>query len=248
MTKIISHHAKQYYQCEECALFYESKELAEKCQAWCKEHRSCNVDIIKYAITLPNEAMQTKSLRKALKRQEKNNAQRQSEQRRKLKRILKWTVVVVSVIAIGYGLILLARQGKQPLPGEAFTIQGKEHITVGASHPEYNSNPPTSGWHYAQPANWGVYQTELPDEQIIHNLEHGGIWISYTGIDDATKTALEKIAKSHSKIILEPRSKNDAPIVLASWGRLQKLQTFDEQAVLNFIKDNSNKSPEPFAQ
>ena len=161
---------------------------------------------------------------------------------------MKWTIGIAVVIITGYGLTLLVRQGQQPRPGEEVAIQGQEHIAVGASHPEYNSNPPTSGWHYAQPASWGVYQVELPDEQVIHNLEHGGIWISYTDIDNATKTALENIVRSRSKIIVTPRSKNDAPIVLASWSRLQKLQTFDEQAIRDFIGANSNKSPEPFAK
>ncbi|MDP3956267.1 MAG: hypothetical protein Q8Q18_03435 [bacterium] len=50
MTKIILKNNKQYYQCEECALLYRSKDFAEKCQAWCKEHKSCNLDIVKYAI------------------------------------------------------------------------------------------------------------------------------------------------------------------------------------------------------
>lgn len=162
--------------------------------------------------------------------------------------MLKWIIIAVLVVVVGYGLVFLARQNQQQRPGEAIAVQGQEHIAVGANHPEYNSNPPTSGPHYAQPARWGVHQTELPDEQVIHNLEHGDIWISYVGIDDATKTALEKIAQSHPKIILEPRSNNDAPIVLASWGRLQKLQTFDERAILDFIEANGNKSPEPFAQ
>ena len=161
---------------------------------------------------------------------------------------MKLIIGIAVIVAVGYGLIVLVRQNQQPWPGETFAVQGQEHIAVGASHPEYNSNPPTSGWHYTQPANWGVYQTELPDEQVIHNLEHGGVWISYKDIDDATKAALENIAASRPKIILEPRSKNDAPIVLASWGRLQKFQTFNEQAILAFIDANSNKSPEPFTQ
>lgn len=38
------------YRCSECGLGYREKEIAEKCQAWCKEHKSCNLDIIKYAI------------------------------------------------------------------------------------------------------------------------------------------------------------------------------------------------------
>lgn len=38
------------YRCSECGLGYKEREIAEKCQAWCKEHKSCNLDIIKYAI------------------------------------------------------------------------------------------------------------------------------------------------------------------------------------------------------
>src|SRR3989344_5445960 len=117
---------------------------------------------------------------------------------------MKWTIGIVLVMAVGYSLILLVRQGQQPRPGEVFPIQGQEHIAIGAIHEAYNSNPPTSGPHYTQPANWGVYQTELADEQVMHNLEHGGIWISYTEVDDATKAVLEKIAKSNSKIIVTP--------------------------------------------
>ena len=88
----------------------------------------------------------------------------------------------------------------------------------------------------------------MPDEQLIHNLEHGGVWISYKDIDEATKMELEEITKSGLKIILTPRAKNDIPIALASWGRIQKLQVFDKQAILDFIKANTSKSPEPFAQ
>jgi len=31
-------------------LKYAEKEIAEKCQAWCSEHKSCNLDITKYAV------------------------------------------------------------------------------------------------------------------------------------------------------------------------------------------------------
>ncbi len=163
------------------------------------------------------------------------------------KRILSWGTFIIIIGLIIWGLIAANNKKALPLVGESFPIVSREHIAIGASHTPYNSNPPTSGPHYEQPAEWGVYQTELPDEQLIHNLEHGGIWISYTTIDDATKGALEQIAKSHVKIIVTPRLKDDAPIVLVSWGQLQKLQAYDEQAILKFIKINSNRSPEPFA-
>jgi len=34
------------YQCEVCGYRYEDKVYAEKCEAWCKERRSCNLEII----------------------------------------------------------------------------------------------------------------------------------------------------------------------------------------------------------
>jgi hypothetical protein len=151
-------------------------------------------------------------------------------------------------VLIGITYLLVSSFKNRNKTGEAFAIQGQEHIDTGFADIEYNSNPPSSGSHYGESAKWGVYQNELPDEILIHNLEHGGIWISYKDIDEATKVALEEIAKTGLKIILEPRAKNDAPIVLVSWGRVQKFQSFDRQAILDFIKANTNKSPEPFAR
>ncbi|MEK9179776.1 MAG: hypothetical protein AAB893_04900 [Patescibacteria group bacterium] len=40
---------KKLYQCNECKLKYRDREWAEKCEEWCKEHKSCNLDIIKHA-------------------------------------------------------------------------------------------------------------------------------------------------------------------------------------------------------
>lgn len=38
------------YQCEECGLHYASRETAERCEAWCREHKSCNLEIIREAL------------------------------------------------------------------------------------------------------------------------------------------------------------------------------------------------------
>jgi hypothetical protein len=45
VVKINSH-----WMCEECKLKYEDKSLAERCEAWCKEHKSCNLEIMKHAV------------------------------------------------------------------------------------------------------------------------------------------------------------------------------------------------------
>lgn len=37
------------YVCPECDLSYKDQEWAKKCAAWCREHKSCNLEIIKHA-------------------------------------------------------------------------------------------------------------------------------------------------------------------------------------------------------
>ncbi len=52
MVKEINYQNKIYYQCQECGNYYESPELAESCQNWCREHKSCNLEIVKNAVKL----------------------------------------------------------------------------------------------------------------------------------------------------------------------------------------------------
>lgn len=165
----------------------------------------------------------------------------------------------IALVVLGVGIVLaISDQKTSKLEtsgdssaeqlGQSFENLGRDHIQPQQPHNPYNSNPPTSGPHLAQPADWGVYQSELPDEQLVHNLEHGGIWISYKDIDPDTKAKLEAIGKANpGSVIITPRADNDSPIAIASWTRLEKLQSYDEAKILEFIKANKNKSPEPEA-
>lgn len=38
------------YTCTICGFIYSTKKWAEKCEAWCKKYKSCNLDITKQAI------------------------------------------------------------------------------------------------------------------------------------------------------------------------------------------------------
>ncbi|MEP6998215.1 MAG: DUF3105 domain-containing protein [Betaproteobacteria bacterium] len=184
--------------------------------------------------------------RDELKREEQKQSEEARRRSTRAKRILKWSLALLVAAAAVTALIWLTSPREEL--GQPIADQGREHIAVGATHLPYNSNPPTSGPHYVEPASWGIYQSELPDETLVHNLEHGGIWISYSDIDPATKQRIEMLAKEHpNKMIVTPRSEDDAKIVLASWRRLLKLERFDEDTVMSFIKANKNRSPEPDA-
>lgn len=43
------------YKCEECGLEYKEKEWEEKCEEWCRQHKSCNLEIIKHAVKKEEE-------------------------------------------------------------------------------------------------------------------------------------------------------------------------------------------------
>lgn len=46
---INSENGKQLYQCPKCGFHYEDRNWAEKCEAWCQEHKSCNIEIAAHA-------------------------------------------------------------------------------------------------------------------------------------------------------------------------------------------------------
>jgi len=52
MVKEIKKENKTFYVCEECEFAYLDKELAEKCEVWCKERHSCNMEITKHAVKI----------------------------------------------------------------------------------------------------------------------------------------------------------------------------------------------------
>ena len=130
------------------------------------------------------------------------------------------------------------------------------------------SNPPTYGDHHGfdpqdvdvnpgiTPRPTGVYTTEQPEEDLIHNLEHGHVWITYNPnlISASDLAALEQLVRDGSPnpngggvgVILTPRAANDSTIALASWAHLLTLDNFDPATIRNFVEINRGKAPEGF--
>ena len=49
MVETVQKDNRKLYQCPECGFHYVDKEWAEKCEAWCREHKSCNIEITAHA-------------------------------------------------------------------------------------------------------------------------------------------------------------------------------------------------------
>ncbi len=167
-----------------------------------------------------------------------------------------YLMIAAGVIIITFILVVIVRNtiAEQNPPGDlsipdtsvSYPNQGQTHIEVGAAHPAYNSNPPTSGWHYIDPAPWGVYPNQLPDETLIHNLEHGGIWLSYKDPtnQDIINQLVDIASKYPSHMIVEPRPQNDSPIAVAAWGQLLKMDTVNADVIYAFIRRYRKHGPE----
>ena len=45
----------ELYQCPECGLYYETEETAKRCEAFCKEHNACSIEITKHSVESKSE-------------------------------------------------------------------------------------------------------------------------------------------------------------------------------------------------
>ena len=60
---------------------------------------------------------------------------------------------------------------------KSFRATSREHSEDPAERLTFTSNPPTSGKHYATPADDGEYESAPPVGELVHSLEHGRVII-----------------------------------------------------------------------
>lgn len=163
-------------------------------------------------------------------------------------------IIVTFSIIILVGVVIFRDKIQEPpkeLFGQEYEDEGKDHLLTDQSPPTYKTNPPVSGSHDSSPAEWGFYEQELPDTRVIHNLEHGGIWVSYqpnTLTNEEINQLKELASKYNQRLIVTPRAKNDSKIAIASWRRLEKLDKLDLELINDFLTTNVNQSPEEVAR
>ena len=126
----------------------------------------------------------------------------------------------------------------------------------GGTSDKWNTDPPTTGPHYGIAAIFGIYEEELEIARVVHNLEHGGIFILYgDDVPDATVDELRAFYDDHKTgTIMAPLDRLGDEFALGAWvvdgdvdnGFLAKCKAFDEDAVSSFFSSLQFRGPERF--
>jgi len=129
---------------------------------------------------------------------------------------------VLAVVAFGGGgsssasggLISTSSCTEKEFPGLA-----PKHLNNPNEAVKYNSFPPSSGPHYAQPAPWGIYPDSIKETILVHNLEHGGIVVQYG--PQVSQSDVEKIQSFYqddpSGLVVAPYAKLGSKIAATAW-------------------------------
>jgi hypothetical protein len=161
--------------------------------------------------------------------------QEQSKERRR--KILVRAGVVVAVLAVGGGIVAAAvlGGGKKGISGVKTFPETRNHVTTKVDYPQ---NPPAGGNHNPQWLNCGIYDTPVPNENAVHDLEHGAVWITYRPDLSANDVAkLKDIVKTKTRgyLDLSPYPGLPAPVVASGWGVQLKLKGASDPRLPKFI-------------
>src|SRR5437764_856952 len=154
-----------------------------------------------------------------LSRTQRRRADRQAKKDTRLKVRHKQQTVSLAQKAVVFAIVALFVAGagywayarwKEGSPGQYVTSMGNRHVApaeVGLT--KYNSDPPTSGPHVPQIANWGIHNEPIPKEFLVHNLEDGGVAMQYNcaAAEPGCKDLVDKLARlalRYDHIVLAP--------------------------------------------
>ncbi|MEU5995127.1 DUF3105 domain-containing protein [Spirillospora sp. NPDC047418] len=163
-----------------------------------------------------------------------------------------FTVIgLVAVIAIGY-TFAQTRSSSADTSIAGLVVKddlGRDH-TTGAV--EYETDPPMGGDHNPvwQNCDGRVYDAPLKNENAVHSLEHGAVWITYRPGLAADQLALLKGKVTGTDYtMLSPYPSQDAPLKLTAWGHQLTPDGASDPRVDEFLRGfvQGPQTPEPGA-
>jgi hypothetical protein len=194
---------------------------------------------------------------RAAERERKLEEFRKKDARRKRNRTIGiWSGVVggLAIVALIITTIVLTPQpASYSAGGDGATIEGVETFDNGAGHVEgvveYAQTPPAGGEHNPAWLNCGVYEQPVPNENAVHSLEHGAIWVTYDpSMSDADlETLRSKLPSTY--VVLSPFEGLPSDVVLSGWNSQLQVDDVDDPRIAEFLEEywKSQNVPEPGA-
>jgi hypothetical protein len=103
----------------------------------------------------------------------------------------------------------------------------------------YKVTPPVGGNHNQawQNCMGDVYPAQVPNEQAVHSLEHGAVWLTYRpDLPKAQVDALAAKVQGKDYVLMSPYPGLDKPVSLQAWGFQLKLDSATDSRVEKFIQ------------
>lgn len=168
----------------------------------------------------------------------------QSRRQWLLTRLGLGAVILFVVGELGYLLIAPVQHG--------LTHEGAIEVRVKRGHTSdaviYDPEPPLGGEHDFTPQTCGFYTSTVRNENAVHSLEHGAIWITYRpDLASDQLDRLQALAQDEEKILVSPYDDLPAPVVVSSWGRQLWLESELDSRLRPFVQRFRGVAPERFA-
>lgn len=145
--------------------------------------------------------------------------------------------LLVMLAILGYAVYrtLENRSINRDIEGvEVITNLTRDHSTTPVT---YAQLPPAGGVHHPAWQTCGVYTEPIKNEHAVHSLEHGVVWITYQpDLDEDEVEKLQDITRRGSHRLLSPYPGIDSPIILTAWGYQLRLDSVDDDRLMDFIR------------
>lgn len=193
------------------------------------------------------EAAERKQQRIDERRQQKAEAlarQRKAAARARAVR----SVALIALAGVAVWFFFLRSSTPDEINGHAITGFGGAGVGKHSDQPvPPEMTPPVQGTHATTPAPCGVHGSPVPDENLVHSLEHGAVALLF---DPARATPedikeLEAIASdADENVVSAPYEGMEPVFAIASWGERMDLDELDVAAVNEYIDTFAGKGPE----
>lgn len=124
----------------------------------------------------------------------------------------------------------------------------RDHVGRGESV-DYEPAPPPGGPHDGVWLDCGVYDEPVRDENAVHSLEHGTVWLTYDPEEMSDEDVSELADQLPDKGILSPYPGQEAPVIVTVWGRQLSVRSAGDERLGLFLEAyaDGHTAPEPLA-